>query len=178
LVSIGSHREQQERCFDLGLLGGFNTYAYVRGNPLSANDPSGNVANFLIGAGIGAIGSVGIQLFQNGGDWRAINVSEVVTAAAIGAILPGVFSVSTEPLAVAAGLGAKLAASIFGGSESPGPTTIGDWIGSPSTSGRDWRDSVSSILNFTSSSGPYPTGPGVIADMLRNRDGGGVCRRF
>ena len=43
----------------------FNRYSYVRNNPLSANDPSGHVANFVVGFVTGFVTDVAIQAATN-----------------------------------------------------------------------------------------------------------------
>ncbi|MEX2962242.1 RHS repeat-associated core domain-containing protein [Microbulbifer sp. TYP-18] len=79
----------------VGLDDGPNTYSYVYNRPLMLIDPTGEFANFLVGAGIGALLDIGLQLAQNGGNFRCINLGQVAASAALGA--------------VGAGLGAKLA---------------------------------------------------------------------
>lgn len=77
----------------LGFGGGdVNLYAYVAGDPVSYNDPTGKFINFLIGAGIGFGVDVALQLIQNGGNWDCINWGQAGISAALGAVGGGLAS--------------------------------------------------------------------------------------
>lgn len=53
-----------------------NRYSYVQNNPLTYNDPSGHVINFIIGAAVGVVVDVGAQMIANALDPK--NPSELV----------------------------------------------------------------------------------------------------
>src|SRR5207249_2783917 len=65
---------------------GPSVYGYVGGNPVGYTDASGEFANFAIGAGIGFGLDLVTQLAQNGGNWRCINVGQLVVSTALGAV--------------------------------------------------------------------------------------------
>jgi len=69
----------------------FNRYWYANNNPYKFNDPDGRLANFVIGAGIGAGIEIVTQLATKGtvDNWTAVGVS-----AAVGALTGGVASIA------------------------------------------------------------------------------------
>jgi RHS repeat-associated protein len=66
----------------LGLAGGDNTYLYVGGNPISYMDPTGELG--WIGAAIGGGGNIAYQMWQNGGNWKCVNLAEAASWALTG----------------------------------------------------------------------------------------------
>ena len=71
--------------------GNFNRYWYANNNPYKFKDPDGRLANFLIGAGIGAGIEIVTQLATKGtvDNWTAVGVS-----AGVGALTGGVASIA------------------------------------------------------------------------------------
>jgi uncharacterized protein RhaS with RHS repeats len=74
----------------IGLGGGTNTYSYADGNPMSEVDPTGELGWW------GLAGSAGwdlaLQLIENGGRLRCVDVKSVLISGAIGLVAPGVFN--------------------------------------------------------------------------------------
>ena len=66
----------------------WNMYVYVWGDPMNKTDPTGEV--FFVGAAIGAGINLGSQLLDNGGRLECVDVSDVIVAAAFGAVSGGV----------------------------------------------------------------------------------------
>jgi RHS repeat-associated protein len=102
----------------LGFYGGdTNLYRYVLNSPSNLQDPTGNCpmcVTVLVGALSGAAIDAGIQLIQNGGNFRCLNWKSIGIAAAAGAATSALFP--TGPL-----LGRGGARAIpFGYPESPG----------------------------------------------------------
>jgi RHS repeat-associated protein len=69
-----------------------NIYAYVGNDPVNFVDPSGELLINAIGAIIGGGSDIALQLALNGGDWDAIDWTDVVVSAAVGAIAPGMLT--------------------------------------------------------------------------------------
>src|SRR6185436_7032171 len=56
------------------------------GSPLTAIDATGELANFLVGAGIGFAFDLATQLAQNGGNLRCINLGQLAMSTALGTV--------------------------------------------------------------------------------------------
>ena len=64
-----------------------NLYAYVGNDPINKTDPTGELAwlaAMAVGAGVGAVVDVGMQLVENGGHFDQIDGGEVLKSAALG----------------------------------------------------------------------------------------------
>ncbi len=74
--------------------GDANLYRYSLNNPVSHNDPTGQIlfAPILIGAGIGAAMDIGTQLIFNGGNFSDISWGSVAISAGLGALGGGIGS--------------------------------------------------------------------------------------
>ncbi len=70
--------------------GDTNLYGYVLNDPINEIDPSGLVANFAIGCGVGTAVDIGFQLFENGGKPSCIQWGRAVAACATGALGGGI----------------------------------------------------------------------------------------
>jgi len=71
----------------IGLAGGVNTYAYVKGSPVNYVDPTGEQG--LAGAVTGGVIDLGIQLASNGGNLECVDWTDVGLAAVAGALTGG-----------------------------------------------------------------------------------------
>lgn len=78
----------------IALDGGANTYTYAGGNPVIYVDSTGEFFFLpaLIGAGIGGVSDIGIQLLLNGGDVSCIKWGQVAISAGLGAVGGGLGS--------------------------------------------------------------------------------------
>lgn len=82
-------------------LGGLNLYSFASNDGFNRVDPDGRFG--LIGAAVGAIVEVGIQVSINvakGYTWYDIDVKDVVISAAVGAVAPGWLSAAKKSKAL------------------------------------------------------------------------------
>jgi len=72
----------------IGYEDGMNWYAYVGHDPINATDPSGNFANFILGAIAGAIAETAVQAVEG----KGFNLTKIGASATIGGITSGLSS--------------------------------------------------------------------------------------
>ncbi|MGE0331374.1 MAG: RHS repeat-associated core domain-containing protein [Ramlibacter sp.] len=78
----------------IGLDGGTHLFAYVAHDPINLIDPTGEFG--LLGAAGGALFDIGVQMLVKNKSWRCIDLGDVATAAAVGALTPGFLSIATK----------------------------------------------------------------------------------
>jgi RHS repeat-associated protein len=78
------------------LYGGLNLYKYADANPTTLSDPTGKFVflPMLLGAGIGALTDIGLQLVMNGGNFDCLDWKQVGVSAGLGALGGGLGSLT------------------------------------------------------------------------------------
>jgi RHS repeat-associated protein len=74
--------------------GGMNLYGYVGGDPVSYTDPEGLCPWCAVGFAMGVWANIGIQLWNNGGDWGALDPWQVALSGLAGAASGGLGTIS------------------------------------------------------------------------------------
>ncbi len=77
-----------------------NLYRYVQGDPVNLTDPDGQIANVVVGFGVGVTVDLAFQLLENGANLGCLDFGRLLTAGAVGALggvgfnalLPKIFS--------------------------------------------------------------------------------------
>ena len=73
--------------------GDANLFRYCAGDPVNFTDPDGRFANFAIGFAVGAGIDLGVQLWQNGGNFGAVNKTQVFVNGLVGSTGVGLSAV-------------------------------------------------------------------------------------
>jgi RHS repeat-associated protein len=91
-----------------GFLAGVNGYSYVGNDPTDATDPSGKFVNVLIGAGVGLVVDLAVQLIKDPpGDFH-IDVCELGLATVAGGVSTGISAYADLGILASAVLGSEL----------------------------------------------------------------------
>lgn len=163
---------------------GLSRYAYVAGNPVARNDPTGHCpfcVGFLVGAAVGGLISAGSQVVssmqkgQSFGDAvKSVDIAEVGKAALIGGIIGGTGGAAGAALGTAlAGSSAavSITGSIVGGAAIGAGEGAGSQVLDNVMHGRNWSDDVGSAALFGAATGGLGGAAGAVGGRILR----GIC---